>query len=438
MPIFYDRIADQVEDLLPEFYQEEGPQFISFLKSYFEFLEKGQLVYKDAADIDYIGLEDGTVAGEAFNTDGQRGNMLQEQGTYAPSSITNAKINYEHDVDSGDEFQATSFEIDEYVIGATTGALGKIEVIGSSSNLYIEQFSEAQFDIDETITGMTSGMVAKVAQFTASPLHAANNLLSYADIDKTSGDFLEFFRRDFMPLIDRDVRANKRLLQKHIQDLYLTKGTKESYEFLFRILYGEEAEITFPTENVIRPSESEFVEPTVMRLYSDKDLKPYRGGTIKKLSGTTIISQVSINDIYGISGTNDGLDGYEAELILPYIGTFSPGDSVIISDRDGLRTDVAGTIRGIMTDIDPTESSIYVGLEDKKASDIEDNIRLESYEAINISTEEGALLDQDGNNLILEYSIGSEIFEITFFEFTRKKPKKIETKTLRKQNPDRL
>ena len=130
---------------------------------------------------------------------------------------------------------------------------------------------------------MTSGMTAKVAQFKASPLHAANNLLSYADIDKTSGDFLEYFRRDFMPFIDKDVMANKRLLQKHIQDLYLSKGTNESYEFLFRILYGQEAEIAFPTENVIRSSESEFVEPTVMRLYSARDLKPYKGGTIKKI-----------------------------------------------------------------------------------------------------------------------------------------------------------
>ena len=191
MPIFYDRIADQVEELLPEFYREDGPRFITFLKAYFEFLEKGQLIYKDAADIDYIGLEDGTVAGEAFNTDGQRGNMLQEPGTYAPSSITNAKINYEYDVDSGELGAPTSFELGEYVVGSSTGATGRIDVIGSSSNLYIEQFSEAQFDINETITGMTSEMTAKVAQFKASPLHAANNLLSYADVDKTSGDFLE-------------------------------------------------------------------------------------------------------------------------------------------------------------------------------------------------------------------------------------------------------
>ena len=123
MPIFYDRIADQIEDLLPDFYREEGPRFITFLKAYFEFLEKGQLIYKDGADIDYIGLEDGTTEGEDYNADGQRGNMLQEPGTYAPSSITDAKINYEIDIDS-QGVQKTSFELNEYVVGSSSGATG--------------------------------------------------------------------------------------------------------------------------------------------------------------------------------------------------------------------------------------------------------------------------------------------------------------------------
>ena len=141
MPIFHNRIADQVEELLPEFYQEEGPRFVSFLKSYFEFLEKGQLVYKDAADIDFIGLEDGTTAGEAFNSAGERGNLLQESGTYAPSSVTSARFNYEIDIDSGGA-QKTSFTKGEYVVGNTTGALARVDVIGNSSNLILNNFQK--------------------------------------------------------------------------------------------------------------------------------------------------------------------------------------------------------------------------------------------------------------------------------------------------------
>ena len=413
MPIFHDRIADQVEELLPEFYQKDGPRFVSFIKSYFEFLEKGQLVYKEAADIDYIGLEDGTTAGEAFNSAGERGNLLQESGTYAPSSVTSAKFNYEIDIDSGGS-QQTSFEKDEFVVGSTTGAIGRVDVIGNSSNLYIEQFSEAQFDIDETIVGKTSGMTAKVASFTASPLQAANNLLSYADVDKTSGDFLEYFRRDFMPFIDRDVLANKRLLQKHIQELYLSKGSKESYEFLFRILYGLEAEVTFPGDNVIKPSESEFSEPTVMRLFSNKDLTPYKRGLIKKFTGSTVVASAYINESSGISGTNDSNNAYELELITPFVGTFEVGDSVVLSDRDGLRVDAEATVRGVMSDISTTESSIYVGIEDGAAGDTEDTIRLESAETIYIVSEGTSgdnILMENGDELVFEHAFGGQFYQ---------------------------
>ena len=434
MPIFYDRIADQVEELLPEFYREDGPRFISFIKAYFEFLEKGQLIYKDAADIDYISLEDGTVAGEAFNADGQRGNLIQEPGTYAPSSVTSAKFNYEVDIDqyklapNAPELAKTSFEKDEYVVGSTSGAVGRIDVIGNSSNLYIEQFSEAQFDIDETITGKTSGMTAKVASFKASPLHAANNLLSYADVDKTSGDFIEYFRRDFMPFIDRDVVANKRLLQKHVKDLYLSKGTKESIEFLFRILYGDEgeAEVVYPGDNVIKPSESEFSQPTIMRLYSTKNVTDYKKGLIKKYTSGTLTDFAYINDASGMGGTNDSNDAYEIELVTPFTGTFDVGDEVTLSDRDGFRTDATAIVRGIMSDVDPDESSIYVGLEDGVRGDNEDIVRLESPTPIYILNEDGSngigyengipyggagYSETSDDGLIFEHALGGESYQ---------------------------
>jgi len=414
MPIFHDRIADQVEELLPDYYQKDGPRFVSFIKSYFEFLEKGQLIYKEGADIDYIGLEDGTIAGEAFNESGERGNLLQESGTYAPSSVSSAKFNYEIDIDSGGT-QKTSFEKDEFVVGSTTGAIGRIEVIGTSSNLYIEQFGEAQFDIDETIIGQTSDMEAKVKAFTASPLQAANNLLSYADVDKTSGDFLEYFRRDFMPFIDRDVLANKRLLQKHVQELYLAKGTKESYEFLFRILYGLEAEVVYPGDNVIKPSESEFSEPTVMRLFSTSDLTVYKNGQVKKLLGANkVISSAYINDASGMSGTNDSENAYELEIISPYVGTFEIGDSVLLSDRDGFRIDATATVRGVMTDISTTESSIYLGQEDGNAGDIEDILRVEGSTTPQYILEESngdKVLFEDDSEMVFEHAIHSQFFQ---------------------------
>ena len=422
MPIFYDRIADQVEELLPEYYQKDGPRFISFIKSYFEFLEKGQLIYKDAADIDYIGLEDGTTAGELPNSAGERGNLLQEEGTYAPSSITNAKFNYEIDIDgfaanpSQPEKAKTAFEQDEYVVGSRSKAVGRVDVIGTSSKLYIEQFSEAQFEPEEIITGQTSGMTATVASFKASPLQAANNLLSYADIDKTSGDFLEFFRRDFMPFIDRDVLANKRLLNKHIKDLYLAKGSKESYEFLFRILYGLEAEVSFPSERVLRPSDSAFSEKSALRLFSTKNLLPFKTGLIQVLDGSGVaIKQAFIDEIEQINFASDGENSYEVTLETPFTGEFTIGETVVVKDRDNLRAEVTAIVRGSISDVDPNSSNIYVGLEDGQAGDLEDIVVLENSEHQNLVLEDvlngDNLVDESGNQLILNFDLGSQIFE---------------------------
>ena len=62
--------------------------------------------------------------------------------------------------------------------------------------------------------------------------YSANNLLDYADVDRTTGDFLEYFRRDFMPSIDANILADKRLLAKHINQIYLAKGSLSDLRFL--------------------------------------------------------------------------------------------------------------------------------------------------------------------------------------------------------------
>ena len=46
MPILNDRIVDQIDELLPEYISEEGQGLKKFLSAYFDFLEKGILVYQ--------------------------------------------------------------------------------------------------------------------------------------------------------------------------------------------------------------------------------------------------------------------------------------------------------------------------------------------------------------------------------------------------------
>ena len=279
MPILNDRIVDQIDELLPEYISEEGQGFKKFLSAYFDFLEKGILIFEQGTDLATIGLEDG------------EGSVLQETATFSPSPLDKAKFLYELN-DQG-QTQTGSWEIGEYVVGSTSGATARIDVIGNTSNkLYCEVFTEAQFLPDETIVGQNSGYTAKVNSFEGGALFAANNLLDYADVDKTTGDFLEYFRKDFMPSIDTKIIADKRLLAKHINEIYLAKGSMASYDFLFRVLYGEDIEIAYPRDNIVKPSDSKWTESTVLHLFSEKNLLEYAQGKIVRKSEGNIITSI--------------------------------------------------------------------------------------------------------------------------------------------------
>ena len=46
MPILNDRIVDQIDELLPEYINEEGQGLKKFLSAYFDFLENGVVMFR--------------------------------------------------------------------------------------------------------------------------------------------------------------------------------------------------------------------------------------------------------------------------------------------------------------------------------------------------------------------------------------------------------
>ena len=353
MPILNDRIVDQLDELLPEYISEEGQGLKKFMSAYFDFLEKGILIYQQGTELETIGLEDG------------EGAVLQETATFQPSPLDSAKFIYEKN--SIGTTQTGSWEIGEYVVGSTSGATARIDVIGNTSNkLYIEVFTESQFLPEETIVGQNSNYTAKVSSFEGGALFAANNLLDYADVDKTTGDFLEYFRRDFMPSIDTKILADKRLLAKHINNIYLAKGSMASYDFLFRILYSEDIEIAYPKDNMIAPSDSKWIEYTVVNLHSEKNLLEYeKGKIVKKDTEQKIISEIQADTITRVESSGEGENVYRVVIMEPYIGSLNVGDTIELQSReDNLKYHLA-TVRGIISDLDKTEGNVLLAMENE-------------------------------------------------------------------------
>ena len=110
----------------------------------------------------------------------------------------------------------------------------------------------------------------------------SRSLLSYADIDKTSEEFVQYFTKKFLPYFPEDLINDKAKLIKTVNDFYAKKGSIESLKFLFRILYNEDIEIVLPKENILRASDGKWRIPQALRLRIENTASNFDLSTIVK------------------------------------------------------------------------------------------------------------------------------------------------------------
>lgn len=118
-------------------------------------------------------------------------------------------------------------------------------------------------------------------------LNKSRSLISTADIDQTEEAFIEQFRNTYLTSIPVDIVADKRLLVKHVLDLYRSKGTQRSVELLFRILFNEDIEIYIPGENLLRPSDGKWFQANYIETSFHPNLNKLAGRTITNSQQTS-------------------------------------------------------------------------------------------------------------------------------------------------------
>jgi len=96
--------------------------------------------------------------------------------------------------------------------------------------------------------------------------YAAKNLLEYSDVDTSLDDFIQYFLNDFLPYIPADALADKRKLVKISKEFYKSKGSSNSYEFLFRALYNSAADTFNTSDVVLRASDGKWIIPKSVRV----------------------------------------------------------------------------------------------------------------------------------------------------------------------------
>ena len=129
----------------------------------------------------------------------------------------------------------------------------------SSDNSTFKLFIEAYYEYLEKRNDSESLNVKEMFKAIDNPMAVVNNSSEYKDIDNTLDSFLDYFKREFLPIAVETSSITDRVLIKKIRDVYLAKGSPKSFELLFRMLYNEEIDIYETRDNIIEASEGKYL-----------------------------------------------------------------------------------------------------------------------------------------------------------------------------------
>ena len=315
-----NKLSPLIGTQLPEFIQADHPVFSQFVKTYYQFLESAEVTFSEVNN--YLVQE---TTSTNFVLDENNDNIVLED--------SDAK-----------------FTVGETITGLTSGATAVVLVDDVDDNKRLFITSQTQFIIGETVNGSVSNSSGTIQTYRANPVQNIQQLLELANIDSTITKFLDNFRDSFLDgVVDNLVSGvDKRKLTKNIRDLYISKGTRKGHELFFRLLFNEDATITYPNENMLRTSDGVWTTRKLMRI---REIS----GDVTELIGQTVSGRTS--GATGIPVSSIGIRENFTDIVELEIdtdtqsGTFQAGETVTgtstVSDQD-----VSFEIYSIIVDAD--------------------------------------------------------------------------------------
>ena len=330
-----EKISNVVDGQLPEFVRTEGTNFIEFLKFYYKWMESHELTITNVIQDEYHCI------------------LESEQGSFVLETGSDLLL-------EGDRTSKSAYEKDEIITGLTSGATGIVDRITntSSSKIYVTETTKTDFEEDEIIKGTNNRTLGTVISFQKNPLFASRTLLKSRDINSTTTSMMEHFTKEFLVNIPLNLSADKSLLIKHISDIYRSKGTSTSYNFLFKSLYDIQ-NLTFytPKLDLLKPSSGKWQQDQSIRIITSDSISSFESHSITgKQSGATGI----VNRVEQFAA---GVFDITELFLTTIVGTFIVGETITSNEVDGISG--SGVSQGLVSEIIISQAGSDYKLDDK-------------------------------------------------------------------------
>jgi len=220
MQVIEKFISPLIKEQFPDFYKEEGDLFITFVKAYYEWLETStqelELQNPEGFDVD-----------DEIEQSGTKGKILFKEGRTVIVEV---------------------FGFDSFRCNINCDSLDELFSSSGAKTLII---STNRFN----------------------PIYWARRLPEVRDIDRTIERFIVQFKNKYLPNVQFVTATNKELFIKNALDFYRAKGTERAVDLFFKLVYGFEANVYYPGDDLFKLSDNEWADIKYLEIdYADTNV----------------------------------------------------------------------------------------------------------------------------------------------------------------------
>ena len=91
------------------------------------------------------------------------------------------------------------------------------------------------------------------------PSYRLNTIEDSLNLQEAQEEFLDYMQKEIAPSLDKTSPVDKRAVYEKIIDFYKIRGSFESIETFFKLLYNEqEVQVSYPWDNTLKPSDGKY------------------------------------------------------------------------------------------------------------------------------------------------------------------------------------
>ena len=187
-------------------------------------------------------------------------------------------------------------------------------------------------------------------------VYASKNLSNYSDIDATIDGFIDYYTNDFLPYFPNDVLVDKREAVKFARQLYQSKGTPASYQFLFKILYNSDFDYFNTKDAILKASDGKWYVAKSLKL-STTDSNFLKIARLKLFGETT--KSLATVEASVLAGSKTEVFISDIERLFQsgeFVRVVDNKNQTVLFDGEPLRAKIVGQISQV--NIDPNNRGL--------------------------------------------------------------------------------